>query len=167
QRSRYQYGYGLLPKIQLWSEASVADLTIRPTAKFIKAGLVLTGIVFLGLDVLAVYESLPLWSLAIPLLVFLWPGVRALRRRLTCTVISGDRLRYETGVTSKTTRNIQLSKVQDVRVDQHLLQRIWNVGNLSIETAGEASRLTIPNVDHPQSLADEIMNRVQRGASIT
>ena len=80
-------------------------------------------------------------------------------------MITGDRLRYETGVTSKITRNIQLSKVQDVRVDQRLMQRIWNVGNLSIETAGEASRLTIPNVDHPQSLADEIMNRVQRGAS--
>ena len=144
------------------------ELTIRPTTKFLKAGLVLTAVVFLALDALALlYASLPVWSLAIPILLFLWPGMRALRRRLTCTVISGDRLRYESGVTSKTTRNIQLSKVQDVRVDQHLLQRLWNVGNLSIETAGEASRLTIPNVDRPQSLADEIMNRVQRGASTT
>ena len=143
------------------------ELTIRPTAKFLKGGLVLTAVAFLALDALALYESLPVWSLAIPVLIFLWPGIRALRRRLTCTVISGDRLRYESGVTSKTTRNIQLSKVQDVRVDQHLLQRLWNVGNLSIETAGEASRLTIPNVDRPQSLADEIMNRVQRGASTT
>jgi len=143
----------------------VAELTIRPTAKFIKAGVVLAGLVFLGLEVLSVIQSLPLWALALPILIFVWPAVRALRRRFTCTVITGDRLRYETGVTSKITRNIQLSKVQDVRVDQRLMQRIWNVGNLSIETAGEASRLTIPNVDHPQSLADEIMNRVQRGAS--
>ena len=142
----------------------MADLTIRPTAKFLKAGLVLTAIVFIGLEVLGIWQSMPIWALAIPILIFLWPGVRALRRRLTCTVITGDRLRYETGVAAKTTRNIQLSKVQDVRVDQHLLQRLWNVGNLSIETAGEASRLTIPNVDNPQSLADEIMNRVQRGA---
>ena len=143
----------------------MAELTIRPTAKFIKAGVVLAGLVFLGLEVLSVIQSLPLWALALPILIFVWPAVRALRRRFTCTVITGDRLRYETGVTSKITRNIQLSKVQDVRVDQRLMQRIWNVGNLSIETAGEASRLTIPNVDHPQSLADEIMNRVQRGAS--
>jgi uncharacterized membrane protein YdbT with pleckstrin-like domain len=142
----------------------MSELTIRPTAKFIKAGLVATGLVFVALDALVFY-TLPPWALAIPVVIFLWPGVRALRRRLTCTVISGDRLRYETGVTSKTTRNIQLSKVQDVRVDQHLLQRLWNVGNLSIETAGETSRLTIPNVDDPQSLADEIMNRVQKGAS--
>ncbi len=146
----------------------MAELTIRPTAKFIKAGLALTAVVFLALEVvIAVYASLHLWLLAIPLVIFLWPGVRELKRRLTCTVISGDRLRYETGVASKITRNIQLSKIQDVRVDQHLLQRLWNVGNLSIETAGETSRLTIPNVDHPQSVADEIMNRVQKGASTT
>lgn len=145
----------------------MADLTIRPTAKFIKAGLVLTVLVFLGLDALCIWQSFPLWALAIPILVFGWPALRALRRKFTRTIITGDRLRYETGVTSKITRNIQLSKVQDVRVDQRLLQRIWNVGNLSIETAGEASRLTIPNVDDPQALADEIMNRVQRGASTT
>jgi uncharacterized membrane protein YdbT with pleckstrin-like domain len=101
--------------------------------------------------------------LAIPWLLLLWPAVRALRRRLTKTTIAGDRLRYETGVASKSTRNIQLSKIQDVRVDQRLQQRIFNVGDLSIETAGESSRLTIHNVDDPQALADEIMNRVQKG----
>jgi uncharacterized membrane protein YdbT with pleckstrin-like domain len=73
--------------------------------------------------------------------------------------ITGDRLRYETGFTSKSTRTIQLSKVQDVRVDQTLMQRMFHVGNISIETAGEASRLTLVHIDNPQPLADEIMNR--------
>ena len=77
----------------------------------------------------------------------------------------GDRLRYETGMTSKSTRTIQLSKVQDVRVDQSMAQRMFNIGNISIETAGEASRLTIENVDDPQALADEILNRAQHGAA--
>jgi hypothetical protein len=44
-------------------------------------------------------------------------------------------------------------------------QRMCNVGDLSIETAGEASRLTVHNVDDPQALADEILNRAQKGAS--
>jgi uncharacterized membrane protein YdbT with pleckstrin-like domain len=48
-------------------------------------------------------------------------------------------------------------------VDQRLAQRMFDVGDLSIETAGEASRLTIANVDSPQALADEIMNRAQKG----
>ena len=45
------------------------------------------------------------------------------------------------------------------------MQRVFNVGNLSIETAGEASRLTLSSVDEPHKLADEIMNRAQAGQS--
>ncbi len=143
------------------------ELTIQPTAKFLKAGAICAGLLFLALEA----ACLMWWNAAVgsalimvvPLVVLVWPATRALRRRLTRTVITGDRLRYETGMASKITRNIQLSKIQDVRVEQRLQQRIFNVGDLSIETAGEASRLTIHNVDSPQELADEIMNRVQRG----
>ena len=146
----------------------MTDLTIQPTAKFVKAGALVAALVFLALEVLCVLFANQVagpWIMALPVVVLLWPASRAVRRKFTRTVITGDRLRYETGVTSKSTRNIQLSKVQDVRVDQRLMQRLWNVGDLSIETAGETSRLTIPNVDDPQALADEIMNRAQHGAA--
>jgi uncharacterized membrane protein YdbT with pleckstrin-like domain len=106
------------------------------------------------------------WPMLIPPLLLVWPAEKWLRWRLTRTTISGDRLRYETGMASKTTRNIQLSKVQDVRVDQRLTQRLLDIGDLSIETAGESSRLVIHNVDSPQQLADEIMNRAQHGPSV-
>jgi len=57
-----------------------------------------------------------------------------------------------------------MSKVQDVRVDQRPFQRMFGVGDISIETAGETSRLTIPDVDRPQKIADEILNRSQQAA---
>ena len=142
------------------------ELTIQPTAKFIKAGAILAGLIVVAIEIayLTLWSAaVGAWVMVVPLVFLAWPAVRALRRRLTKTTITGDRLRYETGVASKSTRNIQLSKIQDVRVDQRLLQRVFSVGDLSIETAGEASRLTIHNVDDPQGLADEIMNRVQRG----
>ena len=142
------------------------DITIQPTAKFIKAGAILTFLVIVAIEVawMTVWIGAPTgWWMALPVLLLAWPGSRALRRRLTRTTITGDRLRYETGLATKSTRNIQISKIQDVRVDQHLLQRLFDIGDLSIETAGEASRLTIHNVDSPQALADELMNRVQRG----
>jgi len=145
----------------------VSDLIIRPTLKFIKAGTLLAVIVFLGLEVLYVTQwrgSGDTWVMALPPLVLLWPLVRWLRRQASKATVTGDRLRYETGVMSRTTRNIQLTKVQDARVQQRFLQRLLNVGDLSLETAGEASRLTIGNVDHPQALADEIMNRAQLGS---
>ena len=144
------------------------ELIVRPTAKFIRAGAILAAILFLVVEIAYLaswrnYESLSWVPIAAPL-VLLWPAQRWLRRHFTKAVVGADRLRYEIGITSKSTRNIQLSKIQDVRVDQRLLQRLWNVGDLSIETAGEASRLTIRNVDDPQTLADDIMNRAQKGS---
>jgi uncharacterized membrane protein YdbT with pleckstrin-like domain len=147
----------------------LSELTIQPTAKFLKAGTILTALVFLALEIayFAYWqdkEALKFLPLAAPV-IFLWPGSRWLRRRYTKAVVSGDRLRYESGLTSKSTRNIQLSKLQDVRVDQRLMQRILNIGDVSMETSGETSRLTIPNIDNPQAVADDLLNRAHSGAA--
>ena len=147
----------------------MADLTIQPTTKFIKAGAILIAIVVLALEI----GCLLSWNekagtsliMVAPPLLFIWPLSKTMGRRFTKTTITGDRLRFESGLAAKTTRNIQLSKIQDVRVDQRVTQRMFNVGDLSIETAGEASRLTIHNVDNPQALADDILNRSQHGAT--
>jgi len=148
----------------------VPDIVIRPTTKFLKAGAIAAAIVFLGLEIayLALWAGqFPhRWVMILPPLVLLWPGARWVRRQATRTVVTGDRLRYETGLLSTSTRTIQLAKVQDVRVEQRLAQRVFDVGNLSIETAGEASRLTLVNVDEPHKLADEIMNRSQTAGSV-
>jgi uncharacterized membrane protein YdbT with pleckstrin-like domain len=105
--------------------------------------------------------------MALPPLILLWPLVRWSRRQVTKAILGPDRLRFESGIASRTTRNIQLSKVQDVRVDQSMTERIFHVGNVSIETAGEASRLTLARVDDPQALADEIMNRAGKPPAST
>jgi uncharacterized membrane protein YdbT with pleckstrin-like domain len=147
----------------------VPELTVRPTGKFIKLGTIAAAIIFVALEYGCVTSwnerAGSQWIMVLPALIFIWPAERALQRRLNTTTITGDRLRYESGALSKSTRTIQLTKVQDVRVDQRLTQRMFNVGNLSIETAGEASRLTIHNVDQPQALADEILNRAQKGTA--
>ena len=104
----------------------MSDLTIRPTMKFLKLGASLAAIVFLGLEILYLVEwrdSAPVWLMALPPLVLLWPLSRWLRRSFTKATVSGDRLRFEMGAISKTTRNIQLSKLQDARVEQRFLQR--------------------------------------------
>ena len=141
----------------------MGELTIRPTAKFIILRTVFSVLVFLTLEIAWYtqwrgndkFQFVPI----IAPLVLISPALRALRRQFTKTTISGDRLRHETGAFSKSTRTIQLSKLQDVRVDQSFTQRMFGVGNLSIETAGETSRLTLDDVDNPQAAADEILNR--------
>ena len=101
----------------------------------------------------------------IPLVIVLWPASRWLRRRFTTLTIVGGRLRYETGMAGRSTRTIQIAKIQDVRVDQRVTQRMFDVGDLAIETAGEASRLTVRNIDRPQSLADKLMDLAQQGST--
>src|SRR5437763_15731195 len=105
------------------------------------------------------------WLPALVALILIVPSRRHIQRQSIKMTISGDKLRYEAGLLSKTTRNIQLSKVQDVRVDQSLGQRMLGVGDISIETSGESSRLEMDNVDAPQAIADEIVAGSQQHRS--
>jgi len=142
----------------------VQDTVIRPTMKYIKLGYAVVLLVIVTAVVLfftltspdSEWRNRP-WILLIPVVLLIWPLRRHIQRQFTRATIAGDRLRYEVGMLSKTTRNISLPKVQDARVDQSVVQRIFGVGNLAIETAGEASRLTLRNVDNPQHVADEIL----------
>ena len=147
----------------------MADVVVRPTTKFIKAGyvavLLLTVAAFLGYRQYMQGQEDPMlrpWAPAVILVLLLWPFSRQMRRLASKLTISTDKLRYETGFLAKSTRTIQVSKIQDIRVDQTFGQRIFGVGSLSIETAGEASRLTIHHIDRAQAVADEIMERSQK-----
>jgi len=141
----------------------MSDIVIRPSMKFIKAGyvlvlLIICAAVFVHYKYLVHqypdqrYPYLPIASL----LILLWPIKRHLQRQTVKLTISGDKLRYETGLASRSTRIIQLPKVQDVRVIQSISQRMFNVGDVSIETAGENSRLVVGNLDAPQQLAEQL-----------
>ncbi|MBV9503473.1 MAG: PH domain-containing protein [Acidobacteriia bacterium] len=145
------------------------DFILRPTAKFLKLGTIAAALVFLGLEIAYFsawreIESLKFLPLIVPL-ILLWPLARWLRWRSTKAMISGDRLRYQIGMAARSTRTIQLSKIQDVRVDQGVWQRMFDIGDISLETSGETSRLTIGNVDRPQTVADELLNRSQHSTA--
>jgi uncharacterized membrane protein YdbT with pleckstrin-like domain len=137
----------------------MADIVIRPSMKFINAGYIITLLV-VAAGIVLTYQylppSYPTWLPALWLILFLWPIKRHIQRQAIKMTISGDKLRYETGLGSKSTRIIQLPKVQDVRVVQSIMQRMLGVGDISIETAGESSRLVLDNIDQPQRLAEQI-----------
>ena len=136
------------------------DIVIRPSLKFIQAGYVATLIV-VGAVVFVYFKYVPEenripWLPFISLLLLIWPIKRHIKRQTVRLTIAGEKLRYETGLVSKSTRLIQLPKVQDVRTIQSVGQRMFGVGDISIETAGENSRLVVENLDNPQHLAEQI-----------
>jgi uncharacterized membrane protein YdbT with pleckstrin-like domain len=138
----------------------MADIVIRPSMKFIKAGyaltlLVICAVIFVHYQYLADKYPTP-WLPPASALLLIWPIKHHIQRQTVKVTITGDKLRYETGLLSKSTRIIQLPKVQDVRVVQSLGQRIFGVGDIAIETAGETSRLVVENIDNPRQLAEQI-----------
>jgi membrane protein YdbS with pleckstrin-like domain len=102
--------------------------------------------------------EVPLWApMLAPAVLLLLTAIRHLGRRTTCLDVQGDRLRYEAGLFSKTSRVMELAKVQDVRFDQTFGQRIIGTGDLSVETAGETSRIVIASIDRPREVAEHIL----------
>jgi uncharacterized membrane protein YdbT with pleckstrin-like domain len=142
----------------------MTDFTIQPTLKFIKTGAIVAALLFLGLEILYLAEwrdQAPGWVMALPPVILLWPALRWLKWRAVRVVVSGDRLRYESGIASKDVRTIELSKLQYVRVHQSMMQRMFGVGDIGFETAGQGTWLPMRHVDHPQRIADELMNRAR------
>ena len=100
----------------------------------------------------------PLWAAMLaPIALLLLTTVRHLRRRTTSLDVQGDRLRYESGLFSKTSRIMEMAKVQDVRFDQTLGQRMINTGDLALETAGESSRIVMQSIDRPREVAEKLL----------
>ena len=136
-------------------------MQISTSVKTIQIGYVACLLAAIGIAgyLLAIHnQDDRLWALlVIPALAALFLMFRHLQRKLVKLTILDDRLRYEAGFLSKTTRTMELAKVQDVRVDQTVGQRMLNIGNLSLETAGESSRIVMPSVDRPHEAADRIL----------
>lgn len=140
-------------------------MQLRPSLKFVQLSYVfcLVLAVALGVYILSVKDH-PDWAVygfAIPAILLFFTLIRHVQRRRVKVTIMGDRLRYEAGFFSKTTRTVELVKVQDVRVEQSLGQRMVNLGNLSLETAGGTSRIEIDSVDSPKEAADHILTLAQ------
>ena len=105
------------------------------------------------------------WSLLLPAALLIFTALRHIKRRMSTLTITGDKLRFESGLFSKSTRSVELVKVQDVRVDQTFWQRMAGIGDLSLETAGGSSRIEMDQIDRPHEAADHILElaKAQRG----
>ena len=135
------------------------DLEIRPTMRFIRVGYLVVAIL-LGM---AIYwwrvqpGAVSTAAMVVAALLMLWPMERHLNRQRTCCRLQADHLRYEHGLVTTTVKTIPLANIQDATVRRRLSQRLWGVGDVRIETAGQASAIEILNVEHPQQVADQIL----------
>lgn len=138
------------------------DITVHPSIKPILPHYLLSVVLFMIVVGWLSYSGLPYWWLVIlPFLVALWAVAKHITLRTTRLVIEGDLIKYESGFASKQQRTIVIQKLQDVRVDQSVMERMFGIGSLTLETAGESSRLTIEGIDNPGRIAEMLHEKMQ------
>ncbi|MBI3667780.1 MAG: PH domain-containing protein [Acidobacteria bacterium] len=130
---------------------------IRPTLRFIRLGYAVAGGLLLAALVWWATDKGNPYPVIVALLVLLWPASRHLKRQRVRCRLEGGHLRYQAGLVSTTVKTIPINKIQDVTVRRSLTQRLWGVGTLRIESAGQSSALEIANVDDPEQAAKKIL----------
>jgi membrane protein YdbS with pleckstrin-like domain len=146
----------------------IPAMEIRPSLKTVYAAYAAILALAAGIAVYWAQAGITEVPVGVPLLVpaalLLWAAGKHLVRRTVVLKTEGERIRYEAGLLSRTSRVMEIAKVQDVRVDQSLGQRIIHVGDLSLETAGDTSRIVIRSIDAPRAAAEHILELARRGS---
>lgn len=141
--------------------------TVRPTMLFIKIGYVaaIIGAILLTVMLAMVrFVDIPLYvSLPIALALLLIPAYYHLKRNMVRYTLTDSKVEIDHGLIARTTRNIPLSKIQDVTVSASILQRMLGFGDIVIDNASEVGGTTIlHNINSPRQYADLILRTLRR-----
>lgn len=141
--------------------------TVRPTMLFIKIGYVaaIVGAILLTVLLAMVrFVDIPLYvSLPIALALLLIPAYYHLKRNMVRYTLTDSKIEIDHGLIARTTRNIPLSKIQDVTVSASILQRMLGFGDIVIDNASEVGGTTIlHNINSPRQYADMILRTLRR-----
>jgi uncharacterized membrane protein YdbT with pleckstrin-like domain len=140
-------------------------MVIRPSLKFVKLSYVFSLLLAVALGGYILAYPKPAdqtgfdaryWGFLLPAVWMFFTFVQHMKKRLVKITIMDDRLRFERGFFSKSTETIDLEKIQEVRVNQTLWQRMVGIGDLMLETAGKSSGNGMESIDNPQGVADYI-----------
>ena len=151
-------------------EAAGADgmehtiFSVRPTLIFIKLGYllaVLAGIAVVGL--LAWLQVSPLFAIPLGLTLLLFPAYFHLKRNMIRYTLTDAKMEIDTGLIARTTRNIPLSKIQDVTVSASIPQRLMGFGDLIVDNASEVGgTIVMHNINKPRHYADLLLRELRR-----
>src|SRR5687767_1017365 len=138
--------------------------SVRPTMIFIKTGYAITVIAGLALVFLLASLGVPA-SISIPvaLALLLIPAYYHIRRNMVRYTVTDAKLQIDTGLIARTTRNIPLSKVQDVTVSASIPQRLLGFGDIVVDNASEFGGSTVMhNISKPRHYADLLLRELRR-----
>lgn len=137
---------------------------IGPTLKFIKLGYIAAALGAILLVTVLALTPVSIWiSVLFGLLLFLIPAYFHLKQRLISYSLTDQCIEVDSGLVSRTTRNVPLTRIQDVTVSASMMQRLLNFGDVVIDNASEdGGKVIIKNIDSPREYADKLLSRMRR-----
>jgi len=138
--------------------------TVRPTLLFVMIGYAAAVIGAILLVILLAKLGLPfLVCLPLALALLLIPAYYHLKRNMVRYTVTDSKMEIDTGLIARTTRNIPLSKIQDVTVSASISQRILGFGDIIIDNASEIGGTTVlKNINSPRHYADLLLRELRR-----
>lgn len=141
--------------------------TVRPTMLFIKIGYaaaIVGAILLTVLLAMVRFVEIPwYYSLPVALGLLLVPAYYHLKRNMVRYTLTDSKIEIDHGLIAKTTRNIPVSKVQDVTVSASILQRLLGFGDVVVDNASEVGGTTIlHNINNPRHYADLLLREMAR-----
>jgi membrane protein YdbS with pleckstrin-like domain len=141
--------------------------TARPTMLFIKIGYAAAVIGAIAITVLLAmvrFIDIP-WYISLPvaLSLLLIPAYYHLKRNMVRYTLTDSKIEIDYGLIARTTRNIPLTKIQDVTVSASIPQRILGFGNVIVDNASELGGTTVlQNINDPRHYADLILRQLRQ-----
>jgi len=137
---------------------------VKPTLIFIKVGYALAVLGAIAVVALLAWLGLPAYiSIPLALALLLIPAYYHIRRNMIRYTVTDAKLEIDTGLIARTTRNIPLSKIQDVTVQASIPQRMMGFGDIIVDNASEIGGYTIlHNINKPRHYADLLLRELRR-----
>ena len=138
--------------------------TVRPTLIFVKLGYALAVLAGIALVFLLAQLTVPAYiSVPTALALLLIPAYYHIRRNMIRYTVTDSKLEIDSGLIARTTRNIPLSKVQDVTVSASIPQRLLGFGDLVVDNASEmGGTIVMHNINSPRHYADLLLRELRR-----
>jgi len=146
-------------------EANPSLLRTNPFATVLLFVLLVAGIVVaiasgaisasLGLPA----QAVGLAGIAMVAVAFVWLLIWYVATKMDHLAIRDDEIVWSHGLINKQYTEINMSSVRTTRVQQSLMQRIMNAGDIMIFTAGDNAELHVRGLPEPNRIRELIQNR--------
>lgn len=116
------------------------------------------GVRYLG------FSKLPLFLLIVGAFLLCPLIFRHMDNHLKTYMVTNQRVCFRRGIIAVTERNVPLTKINDVQLEQSFIQRIFNSGDIVIQT-GNDEHVKICDITHPIEFRNQILFAIRQDGS--